>query len=100
MREQLLKWIEQRRADLASIGITTSKVHIGLDESPNPGAFVDHETPTALGEIIIWESGEMEVQAFRIEDGEPIFWHYQLEGEPNFDLLLQDYLKVLTGANA
>jgi len=100
MREQLLKWSEKRRADLTSIGITTSEFHMGPDDRPKPGAFVDHDTLTALGRITIWESGEMEVEAIHIEDGKQIFWkYYQLDGEPNFDLLLQDYFDALTKAN-
>ena len=36
MREQLFKWIEQRRSDWANIGIVTSKVYMGGDDSPKP----------------------------------------------------------------
>ena len=101
MRELLQNWIEMRRTDLAKIGITTGEVHMGPDVPPKPGLYVDHDTSTALGRIVIWESGEMEVEVISAEDGKQLFWkYYELEGEPNFDLLLQNYLNALTEVNS
>jgi hypothetical protein len=57
---------------------------------------VNHDTPIAIGEIILWESGEMDVEAIRIEDGKQLFLHhYELVGEPDFDEILKTYLNVL-----
>lgn len=101
MRELLQNWIETRRTDLAKIGITTGEVHMGPDVPPNPGLYVDHHTSSALGRILIWDSGEMEVEVISTKDGKQLFWkYYQLAGELNFDLLLQNYLNALTGLNS
>ncbi|WP_336780363.1 hypothetical protein [Paenibacillus illinoisensis] len=107
IRKQFNQWAELKAGQLQRLHITTEQVNHGrVNEQyiPNPSTGVVHESECAMGQVTVWESGQMEYEVINIETEELILWKYieQIQEEaPDFDKLLQIYFQLLqTGVNA
>ncbi|MGG4131343.1 hypothetical protein ABEW19_24005 [Paenibacillus illinoisensis] len=107
LQKNFTQWAEQKAGPLRTLHITTEPVnrgHVNKQYIPDPSTGFVHESGCAMGQVTVWESGQMEYEVINIETEELILWKYieQIQEEtPDFDKVLQGYLQVLqTGVNA
>lgn len=64
---------------------------------PNPSTGVIHESENCLGQVIVWESCQMEYEIISIVSGKMILWRYfeKTSDDPDFDDILTEYFTVL-----
>ncbi|WP_418038885.1 hypothetical protein [Paenibacillus xylanilyticus] len=106
LQKKFRQWAELKAGPLQRLHITTEPVnhgHVNEQYIPDPSTGVVHESECAMGQVTVWESGQMEYEVINIETEELILWKYieQIQEEtPDFDKLLQIYFQVLqTGVN-
>ncbi|MGG4482304.1 immunity protein TriTu family protein [Paenibacillus illinoisensis] len=106
LQKKFRQWAEQKAGQLQRLNITTEPVnhgHVNEQDIPDPSTGFVHESECAMGQVTVWESGQMEYEVINIETEELILWKYieQIQEEtPDFDKLLQIYFQVLqTGVN-
>ncbi len=106
LQKKFVQWAELKAGPLRTLHITTEPVNHGrVNEQyiPDPSTGVVHESECAMGQVTVWESGQMEYEVINIETEELILWKYieQIQEEtPDFDKLLRIYFQVLqTGVN-
>ncbi|BBH20450.1 hypothetical protein Back11_17950 [Paenibacillus baekrokdamisoli] len=100
IRKKFKQWADSNIEELRIVNISTEFVkHNNIDESrvPNPSTGIIHESESCLGQVIVWESHQMEYEVVNIETEEMILWKYieKIAGEPNFDDILNEYFQVL-----
>ncbi|OAB38298.1 hypothetical protein PMSD_08030 [Paenibacillus macquariensis subsp. defensor] len=100
IRNKFKQWANSNIEELRIVNILTELVkHNNIDEShlPNPSTGIIHESKSCLGQVIVWESHQMEYEVLNIETEEMILWKYieKIADEPNFDDILKDYFQVL-----
>lgn len=67
--------------------------------APNHGkpvAVSEFESLTWLGNVLIWISGEAELDAVRVSDGQAVSKHYDLTGLEDLEVLLGELDTLLT----
>ena len=104
VRNKFKQWAESSIEQLKEEFISTEFVKHKIDESlvPNPSTGVIHESEKCLGQVIVWESCQMEYEVVNIGTEEMILWKYIEEISPDTDFtdLLKEYFEVLqTGIN-
>ncbi|WP_402876306.1 hypothetical protein [Paenibacillus illinoisensis] len=106
LQKKFRQWAEQNAGPLRTLHITTEPMNRGLVNEqyiPDPSTGFGHESECAMGQVTVWESGQMEYEVVNIETEELILWKYieQIqEDNPDFDKLLHVYFQVLqTGVN-
>ncbi len=106
LQKKFRQWAEQKAGQLQRLNITTEPVnhgHVNEQDIPDPSTGFVHESECAMGQVTVWESGQMEYEVINIETEELILWKYIehiQEETPDFDKLLQIYFQVLqTGVN-
>lgn len=107
LQKNFTQWAELKAGPLRTLHITTEPVnrsHVKEQYIPDPSTGFVHESGCAMGQVTVWESGQMEYEVINIETEELILWKYieQIQEEtPDFDKLLQGYFQVLqTGVSA
>lgn len=95
--EALLAWPSAHRARLAAAGATAAAQRGPADGRPKQAAWLDVETPTNLGELIVWDSGEAELTtAQRDPDGAPgVTEHLQLDDAAQLERALERLLMAM-----
>ena len=106
LQKKFRQWAKRKAGPLRTLHITTEPVNHGrVNEQyiSDPSTGFVHESGCAMGQVTVWESGQMEYEVINIETEELILWKYieQIQEEtPDFDKLLQIYFQVLqTGVN-
>ncbi|MEW4426696.1 MULTISPECIES: immunity protein TriTu family protein [Paenibacillus] len=106
LQKKFRQWAEQKAGQLQRLHITTEPVnhgHVNEQYIPDPSTGFVLESGCAMGQVTVWESGQMEYEVINIETEELILWKYieRIGDEtPDFDRLLQVYIQVLqTGVN-
>ncbi|MFX3646842.1 MAG: hypothetical protein ACE3K2_16485 [Paenibacillus sp.] len=95
------QWAEQQADCLKSLHISTEqREHPDHDNHsiPDPSTGYVHESKCAIGQVTVWESGQMEYEVIHIETEVLILWKYIEridEKEPDFDELLTTYFQVV-----
>ena len=86
--------IRARASDWDVVGATWTLKPI----SPNygkPVTLVEFETSVWLVGVIVWETGELDLDAGRKSDGWLVSKHYDLETEREFDAVFAEVLALL-----
>lgn len=94
------KWIEDKSAELLTNGIKTIIVRfIEPDgELADPVIVVEHLASEYMGEVMVWQSGNMDFEVLEVDSGKMILWqHKELECESEFEDALKEYFDVLLG---
>lgn len=94
------QWAEANTELLHSDFISTEiieKTQLNGKRVADPSVVVLHEAAYCLGEIIVWESAQLEYQVVKIQTEERLLWNYidKLSENPNFDEITTEYFKVL-----
>ncbi|MCQ6564117.1 immunity protein TriTu family protein [Paenibacillus mendelii] len=100
VRDKFKYWVEKSKGELENSLITTEFIkYKTLDESliPDPSTGIIHESKNCFGQVIVWESGQMEYEVLNIRTEEMILWRYfeKVPDEPDFDNILAEYFFVL-----
>ncbi|WP_339236746.1 hypothetical protein MKX40_23410 [Paenibacillus sp. FSL R5-0517] len=101
LRKQFKQWVEQQVDGLKSLHISTEqREHSVYDDHiiPDPSTGFVHESGCAIGQVTVWESGQMEYEVIHIETEMLILWKYIEridEKEPDFAELLTTYFQVV-----
>jgi len=99
IRMKFKQWAESNIESLNEEFISTEFVKHKMDESliPNPSTVIIHESENCLGQVIVWESCQMEYEVLNITTEEMILWKYieKISEEPNFYNILKEYFRVL-----
>jgi hypothetical protein len=86
--------VEQRAETWAGLGISRRAFPI----QPNHGKSVvriELESAAWLAQIMIWNSGEAELETIRLADDRIVNKHYDLVGSDDLDLLLDELVRLL-----
>ncbi|WP_429850738.1 immunity protein TriTu family protein [Brevibacillus porteri] len=59
----------------------------------DPSTVIRHESENYIGQVIVWESKQMEFEIFNIHTTERLLWNYieKVPDQPNFDNILKTY---------
>lgn len=100
VREKFIEWAKNKVAFLKVKSISTEfvKYEKGEDEIPDPNTAVIYESKSYMGQVIVWKSRQMEYELLKRDDPNKFaIWKYieKVEEDPNFDLILYDFLKML-----
>jgi len=70
---------------------------IDVEKLLDPSTVIRHESENCVGQVIVWESGQLEYQVVHIQTEEQLLWNYieKLSENPNFDEITTEYFKVL-----
>ncbi|WP_028552119.1 immunity protein TriTu family protein [Paenibacillus sp. UNC451MF] len=104
VRDKFMLWVETNKGELEDLFISTKFIKHTTPESsvPNPSTGIINESEQCLGQVIVWESTQMEYEVVNIQTEEMILWRYieKLPVEPNFNEILTEYLYIMqTGLN-
>ena len=90
-------WLVLNSNRFAQMGIVQNiTINKGIGELPNPTVVVEHSVNKRVGQVIVWESGFMDIEILDFNMGEQIMWeHRDLEGIPDFDSILEKYFEIL-----
>lgn len=97
IRDKFKIWVDRNNHSLADLSTEYIK-HTNPECSvPDPSTGIINESKRCLGQVIVWESRQMEFEILHIETEESILWKYieRLPDEPNFDEILADYFQVM-----
>jgi hypothetical protein len=96
MELRFMKWIEKNMTKLKMAGIEIEKTRQSPPNSPNSSFSVDLATKKCIGQIGIWNDGQMDAEALELESGETNYYeHFELDGTVDFTSLLEHYFDVL-----
>lgn len=90
----LAERIRVRAADWRSLSLSWTESEI----SPNYGKAMTRasfECEHWIGEIMIWETGETELQTIRVPEGPIVNKHYELEDAAQLDVVLSELIGLL-----
>ena len=99
-REKITDWAKTKSNFLNEISISTTfvKYEKGEEEIVDPNTAIIHESEKYMGEVFVWESGQMEYGLIMKEEPNTYsLWKYieRIDNEPDFDSILKDYLNIL-----
>ena len=91
------EWIILNAQRFEQMGMAQNvRFNDGIGELPNPTMVVEHSYGQCIGQITVWESGFMDFEIIDIKSGEQLLWeHRDLDGQPDFGNILEEYLKLL-----
>lgn len=99
IRNKFKQWAESRIDKLNVDSISSEFIKHKIDESrvPNPSTGVIHESENCIGQVIVWESCQMEYEVVNIETEEMILWKYieKVSNDSDFNEILKVYFEVL-----
>jgi hypothetical protein len=89
---ELERWFEEHREHLASRGLSVS-----LSRSPDDGRnksslCLDIDSDVRLGQLLLWDSGEVELQIADVTSGEVVQEHFEVNSRAELEALLQGIL--------
>lgn len=92
MMETLIKWAKNNIKFFEKESIRTVNIHI--DEI---SAYVDHESDSFIGRIVINSEGHIEIEVYEIVTGVKIMYaNYNFQKSFNNDILIP-YIRILKG---
>ena len=73
---EIISWFRSKENALATLGIILAGVHerSGTDK---PAAFADFDAALGMGRIIVWVSGEIDLEVLRISDGNNVLVRHE-----------------------
>ena len=100
VREKFTDWVKTKSNFLNEISVSTTFVKYEKSEKEigDPNTAIIHESEKYMGEVFVWESGQMEYGLITIEEpNNYVLWKYieKIDNEPDFDSILKDYLNLL-----
>lgn len=96
MNNRLIEWINKNKVKLLEMGIETENVRESPDDNLDQGVTVEHASKSCLGQISVWRSGLMDIEILDIETENRLLYEYhEFMQDPNFDDLLQKYIKIM-----
>jgi hypothetical protein len=96
--QQITSWFHSKKPELKSLGVVLAGVHEGSG-TIKPSAFADFDTDSAMGRIIIWVSGEVELHVLRRSDGKDALIRYENAptlNTPSLDDGFNDFVRCMT----
>lgn len=90
----LAERIRGRAADWQSLSLSWTE----RDISPNYGKAMtsaSFECEQWIGEILVWETGETELQTIRVSEDSVVNKHYELEDAPQLDVVLSELIGLI-----
>jgi len=99
-REKFADWSKTKDEFFKEFSVTTTfvKYEKSENEIANPNTAIIHESDKYMGEVFVWESGQMEYGLIKKEDpNNYTLWNYieKIDNEPNYEAILNDYLSLL-----
>jgi hypothetical protein len=88
MIDGLALWLEANLARLISLGINPSLTRSPIDR-PKRSAWLDLDTAEIVCRIIVWESGECDLEMINVPSGRPEIEHLELESPARLPDLLE-----------
>ncbi|MED1780545.1 hypothetical protein P4V43_01755 [Brevibacillus fortis] len=96
----LRDWADLKSAELCSLSISSeifNREFIDEKRVQDPSLGVIHESQYCLGQILVWESQQFEMEVVHIDTEELIYWKYleKIDSNTDLDEITSDYFQVL-----
>lgn len=94
--EQIVSWFRSKEQGLRELGITLAEVR--ESHTNKPAATANFDTALAVGQIIVWVSGEIDFEVLRASDGKVVFiCHEKVSnlGAPLLKGVFDDFLRSM-----
>ena len=95
---EIVSWFISKETTLAPLGIIVAGVHErhGTDK---PAAFADFDTDLGIGRIIVWVSGEIDLQVLQRSDGKDVLFRHEKVSTlnaPSLQDAFKEFVKSMT----
>jgi hypothetical protein len=91
----LSSWFDQNAAGLRERGLEVS-LKRGSAQADKASAWIDIDSPDALGQLILWESGELDLRVGDRKSGDlSVNEHRDIQTEDELDDALRDLIAAL-----
>jgi hypothetical protein len=87
--DELSQWVETHRASLTERGLLVAMDTSPEDERPKRSRWLDVEGPQRLGRLILWDTGEAELELAEVATGAVNAQHHQVDST-------EDLVRALT----
>lgn len=96
----LRDWADRKSAELNSLNISSEIFNREFKDDKrvqDPSLGVIHESQHCLGQILVWESQQFEMEVVHIDTEELIYWKYleKIDCNNNLDEITSDYFQAL-----
>lgn len=99
IRQKFKEWVQERIELFQNEGITTEFVmpDVDIELLAKPFVRIIQETKVCMGQVIVYESREMDFEIIHIETEELLLWKYFESTDDNvdFNLILTEYFNTL-----
>jgi hypothetical protein len=83
--DELSQWIETYRASLTERGLLLTSGASPEDGRDKRSMWLDIEGPQRLGRLILWDTGEAELELADVPSGEVNARHHQVDDRDDFE---------------
>jgi hypothetical protein len=73
---EIISWFRSKENALSTLGIILAGVH-ERSGTAKPSAFADFDAVLGMGRIIVWVSGEIDLEVLRISDGKNVLVRHE-----------------------
>ncbi|WP_446661188.1 immunity protein TriTu family protein [Brevibacillus reuszeri] len=93
-------WVEHKSTKLNSLNISSeilNREFINDKRVQDPSLGVIHESLHCLGQILVWESQQFEMEVVHIDTEKVMYWKYleKIDTRSDLDEITSDYFQVL-----
>jgi hypothetical protein len=94
--DELRAWVVEQQAPLTSRGLTVKLGASPEDGRGKPSLCLDIDSPSRLGQLILWTSGEAELQLADVASGEVVTQHHDITSRTALDDALESLVSWVT----
>ena len=94
--DELRAWFVDQQATLTLRGLTVKLGASPEDSRDKPSLCLDIDSPSRLGQLILWSSGEAELQLANMASGKVVTRHYDITSRTALDDALESLLAWVT----
>ncbi|CAH2715091.1 hypothetical protein BACCIP111895_02275 [Neobacillus rhizosphaerae] len=93
----LKEWLSLNEKKLEGLGIKLDDLTHSVESSPDPSLRVDHISNSSMGRITVWSSKKVDIEVVDFNTGDTKLYEQKEINDdmPNFDLLLEQYIKEM-----
>jgi hypothetical protein len=94
---EILSWFSSKEPALHDLGIKLAEVH-GREDTPKPAARADFDSSQAIGQIVMWVSGETDFEVLQVSDGKLVLFRNVIVrnfDDPSLECAYADFIKSM-----
>lgn len=96
--DELAQWIETHHASLTERGLLLTSGNSPEDGRPKRSMWLDVEGPQRLGRLLLWDTGEAELELADVSTGDVTAQHHQVDTRADLERAVTSLLDGVAAA--